>query len=46
MVTQVHLTRGRLNRQRWVGEKIVCTVHTTLGGGFFVLLDSHFKLLE
>jgi hypothetical protein len=46
MVTQMHFTRGRLNGQRRVGQKIMRTVHTTLGRGFFVLLNGHFKLLE
>jgi hypothetical protein len=46
MVAQMHFTRGWLNGQRRVGEEIVRTVHTTLGRGFFVLLNCHFKLLE
>jgi hypothetical protein len=46
MVTQMRFTRGRLNGQRRVGQKIVRTMHATLGRGLFVLLNSHFLLLK
>ena len=34
-----------LNSQRWVGQKIVRTMHAALGRGFLVLLNGH-KLLQ
>jgi hypothetical protein len=43
VMTQMHLTGGRLNGQRRVGQEVVRTVHTTLGRGFFILLNSHFN---
>jgi len=46
MVTQMRFAGGRLDGQRRIGQKIVRTVHAALGRGFFVLLDSHFLLLE
>lgn len=45
VVTQVDFTGGRFDGERRIGQKIVGTVHTTLGGGFFVLLNGHEKLL-
>ena len=45
MVTQVSLTSGRLNGQRWRGQKIMRTMHAALGRGFLVLLNSHDLLL-
>ena len=46
MVTQVHFAGGRLDGQRGGNQEIVRTVHTALGRGLLVLLDSHEKLLE
>jgi hypothetical protein len=34
-------TRGGLDRQRRVAEKIVRPMHVSLGRGFFVLLNGH-----
>jgi hypothetical protein len=45
VVTQVNFTCGGLNRNAWNDQSIVRTVHTALGRGFFVLLDSHNSLL-
>jgi hypothetical protein len=45
VMTQVNFTRGGLNRNAWNNQSIVRTVHTALGRGFFVLLDSHNSLL-
>jgi len=44
-VTQMHFTGGRLHGGGRIGQKVVGTMHATLGRGFFVLLDGHFKLL-
>jgi hypothetical protein len=41
MVTQMHFAGGRLDRRRRRGQKIVGTMHATLGGGFLVLLNGH-----
>jgi hypothetical protein len=41
MVTQMRFTRGRFNRQCRTGQKIMRTVHATLGWGFLVLLNCH-----
>jgi len=46
MVTQVGFARGRFNCQRRCGQEIVRAVHAALGRGFFILLNSHFLLLE
>jgi hypothetical protein len=45
VMTQMHFTGRRLKRSRRCGQKVVRTVHTTLGGGFFILLNSHDYLL-
>jgi hypothetical protein len=45
MVTQMHLASGWLNCGRRRGQEVVGTMHTTLGGGFFILLNSHDDLL-
>ena len=41
MVTQMNLTRGRLDGERRVGQKIVSAMHATLGRGLLVLLNGH-----
>jgi len=41
MVAQMDFSCGRLNGQRWRRQEIMRTMHTALGRGFFVLLDSH-----
>ena len=41
VVTQVGFTRGGLNGGAWCGQRIVRTVHTTLGRRLFVLLNGH-----
>jgi hypothetical protein len=41
MVTQMHFAGGRLDGRRRRGQKVVRTVHATLRGGFFILLNSH-----
>jgi hypothetical protein len=41
MVAQMRLTGGRLNSERSNGQKVVSAMHTTLGRGFFVLLNGH-----
>ncbi len=41
MVAQMGLTRGRLDRQRRIGQEVVSAMHATLGRGFFVLLNGH-----
>jgi hypothetical protein len=46
VMTQMHFTRRRLNGCRRRGQKIMSTVHTTLRGGFFVLLNGHNDLLN
>lgn len=46
VVTQVHFTGGRLDSQRGGNQEIVGTMHTALGRGLFVLLNSHETLLE
>jgi hypothetical protein len=45
VVTAVHFTRGWLNGQVGSGQVIMRTVHATLGGRFFVLLNGHVGLL-
>ena len=45
MMAQVNFTGRRLNSQRRIGQKIVRTVHATLGRGLLVLLNGH-KLLH
>jgi hypothetical protein len=45
VVAQVNLAGGWLNRDARHIQSIVRTVHATLGGGFFVLLDGHGGLL-
>jgi hypothetical protein len=46
VVAQMRFARGRFDRQRRVGQKIVRAMHTTLGRGLLVLLDCHFLLLK
>ena len=46
VMTQVHFTGRRLNRGGRRGQKVVSTVHATLGGGFLVLLNGHSDLLN
>ena len=41
VVAQMHFTGGRLDGQRGRHEEIVGTMHTALGRGLLVLLDSH-----
>lgn len=41
MVAQMHLARRRLDSQRRRREEIMSAMHTALGRGLFVLLDSH-----
>jgi hypothetical protein len=41
VMAQMHFTGGGFHSQGRVGQKIVGTVHATLGRGFFVLLNSH-----
>mgnify|MGYP006981524494 FL=1 len=41
VVTQVHFAGGGLNGGTWSGQRVVRTVHATLGGRFFVLLNGH-----
>jgi hypothetical protein len=41
VMAQVHFTGGGFHGQGRVGQKIVGTVHATLGGGLLVLLNSH-----
>ena len=41
VVTQMHFTRGCFHRERWIGQKVVRTMHTALRRGFFVLLNCH-----
>ena len=41
MVTQVRFTRGWLDGDRGSSQKIVRTMHATLGRGFLVLLNGH-----
>jgi hypothetical protein len=41
VVTQMRFTRGWLNCQRRSAQVIVSTVHAALGGGLFILLNSH-----
>ena len=41
MMPQVDFTRCRLNGKRGICQKIVGTMHTTLGWGLFVLLNGH-----
>jgi len=41
VMAQMQFTGVRLHGGGWVTEKVVRAVHTTLGRGFFVLLDSH-----
>jgi hypothetical protein len=45
VVTQMGFARGGLYCDAWGDQGIVCTVHTALGGGFFVLLNCHGGLL-
>ena len=40
-MAQVNFPGCRLDSQRRVGQKIVGTVHTTLGRGLLVLLNGH-----
>jgi len=42
VMTQMHFASGRFHGQRRVGQEIMRTMHTALGRGFFVLLNSHF----
>jgi hypothetical protein len=44
VMAQMHFTGGRLDRDRCRGEEVVGAMHTALGWGLFVLLDSHEKL--
>ncbi len=46
MVAQVDFAGGRLDGQRGRNQEIVGTMHTALGRGLLVLLNSHEKLLE
>jgi hypothetical protein len=46
MVTQMHFTSSRLDCGRRRGQEVVGTMHATLGGGFFILLNSHDDLLK
>jgi hypothetical protein len=46
MVTQVWLAGGGLNCQRRTGQKIVRTVHATLGWGLLILLNCHGNSLQ
>jgi hypothetical protein len=41
VMTQMYFTSRWLNRQWWVCQKVVGTVHTTLGRCLFVLLNCH-----
>jgi hypothetical protein len=41
VVAQVGLTRGRLDRGRRAGQKIMCAVHAAFGWGLLVLLNCH-----
>jgi len=41
VVAQVILTRGRLDRGRRAGQKIMGAVHAALGWGLFILLNCH-----
>jgi len=41
VVTHVRLAAGRFNRQLRGNQKIVRTMHATLGRGLFILLNSH-----
>jgi hypothetical protein len=41
VMTQMYFTSRWLNRQRWVSQKVVGAVHTTLGRCLFVLLNCH-----
>ncbi len=45
MMTQMHFASTWLGGQRRGGEEVVRTVHTALGRGFLILLDSHERLL-
>jgi hypothetical protein len=46
VVAQVRLTGRGLNRQRRVGQEIVCTVHSTFGWGLLILLNCHVNSLQ
>jgi hypothetical protein len=41
VMTQMYFTCGWLNSQRWICQKVVGTVHATLGRCLFVLLNCH-----
>lgn len=41
VVTQVSFTGCWFDCQLWCSQKIVRTVHTTFGWGFFILLNCH-----
>jgi hypothetical protein len=41
MMPQMNLASRRLDSQRRAGQRIMRTMHTTLGWGFLVLLNSH-----
>jgi len=46
VMAQVNLAGGGLDSQRGLAQRVVRTVHTALGGGFFVLLNCHVVLLK
>src|SRR5690606_30156847 len=41
VMAQMHFAGGRLDRQRGRGQRVVRTVHATLGRGLLVLLNGH-----
>jgi hypothetical protein len=41
VMTQMYFTSGGFNRQRRIGQEIMCTMHPAFGWGFFVLLYGH-----
>ena len=45
VMTQMCLTCGGFNGNAGNNQRIVGTVHTALGRGFFILLDGHVPLL-
>mgnify|MGYP006870678868 CR=1 FL=1 len=41
MVAQMDFSGAGLHRQRWITQKVMRAMHTSLGWRFLVLLDCH-----
>jgi hypothetical protein len=46
MVTQMRFAAGTLNGNRWLGKKVVCATHVTLGTALAGLLYGHDSKLQ